>query len=416
MTAAMADPAVDEPPADEHRDLPLSWVLLGVLAAYLPLVFLGYGTDIDAANVLRAGRSILHGHYEISRGPGAVPHEAATAVLDRVGGFLLVNVAGVAFAVLAAWCVHRLLVRDGARWPALATVVLVANPWFWLASTSVGDFTWSLALALAGCVAARADRRVLAGLLFGVAIGCRASSVLIAAAWLLAERTGSDGAEDRVPWRDTLVTAATLLVVGAACFIPPWLAADRSWDFLDNQLEFAGWRVHAGRFLVKNLATATLPGAVVLLVGGRWLLAGLARWRASILVRFAVATIVLLEVLFFRLPFKPVHLLPVVAATALLVGAARIDHRRWIAALVAAELVAAFVGVTLAAPDVPDHATGGHIAVRVADGVLVNDVRCRLSDLERGRYEKGDSAAEQAVETARAEANFICQRDAWRGP
>jgi hypothetical protein len=416
MTAAMADPAVDEPPADEHRDLPWSWVLLGVLAAYLPLVFLGYGTDIDAANVLRAGRSILHGHYEISRGPGAVPHEAATAVLDRVGGFLLVNLAGVAFAVLAAWCVHRLLVRDGARWPALATVVLVANPWFWLASTSVGDFTWSLALALAGCVAARADRRVLAGLLFGVAIGCRASSVLIAAAWLLAERTGSDGVEDRVPWRDTLVTAATLLVVGAACFIPPWLAADRSWDFLDNQLEFAGWRVHAGRFLVKNLATATLPGAVVLLVGGRWLLAGLARWRASILVRFAVATIVLLEVLFFRLPFKPVHLLPVVAATALLVGAARIDHRRWIAALVAAELVAAFVGVTLAAPDVPDHATGGHIAVRVADGVLVNDVRCRLSDLERGRYEKGDSAAEQAVETARAEANFICQRDAWRGP
>jgi hypothetical protein len=278
---------------------------------------------------------------------------------------------------------------------------------------------------------------VLAGLLFGAAIGCRASSVLIAVAWLLAERTGSDsnpsdlaasagagdrlrpqerGAQDRVPWRDTLVTAGTLLVVGAACFVPPWLAADRSWDFLDNQLEFVGWRVHAGRFLVKNLATATLPGALVLLVGGRWLLAGLARWRVSILVRFAVATILLLEVLFFRLPFKPVHLLPVVAATALLVGAARIDHRRWIAALVAAELVAAFVGVTLAAPDVPDHSTGGHIAVRVADGVLVNDVRCRLSDLERGRYEKGDSAAEQAVETARAEANFICQRDAWRGP
>jgi hypothetical protein len=413
----MVDRSVDEIPSEDHPDLPWSWVLLGLLAAYLPLVFLGYGTDIDAANVLRAGRSILHGDYEISRGPGAVPHEAATAVLDRIGGPILVNLAGVGFAVLAAWCVHRLLVRDGARWPAMATVVLVANPWFWIASTSVGDFTWALALSLAGCVAARADRRLLAGLLFGVAIGCRASSVLIAGAWLLAERTGSgDEGDEPVLWRDTLVTVGTMVAIGAACFVPPWLAAGRSRDFLDNQLAFVGWRVQGGRFLVKNLATATLPGALVLVAGGRWLLAGLARWRASRVVRFAVATIVLLEILFFRLPFKPVHLLPVVAATALLVGAARIGQRRWIAALVAAQLVAAFVGLTLAAPDVPDHATGGHLAVRIADGVLVNDVRCRLSDLERGRYEKGDSEAEQAVETARAEANFICQRDAWRGP
>jgi hypothetical protein len=413
----MVDAAVDEPPADDHPDLPWSWVLLGILAAYLPLVFLGYGTDIDAANVLRAGRSILHGDYEISRGPGAVPHEAATAVLDRIGGPILINLAGVGFAVLAAWCLHRLLVRDGARWPALATVVLVANPWFWLASTSVGDFTWALGLALAGCVAARADRRVLAGLLFGIAIGCRASSVLIAGAWLLAERTGSgDEGDEPVSWRDTLTTAGAMVVVGGLCFLPPWLAADRSWDFLDNQLDFVGWRVQAGRFLVKNLATATLPGAIVLIAGGRWLLAGLARWRASRVVRFAVTTIALMELLFFRLPFKPVHLLPVVAATALIVGAARIDHRRWIAALIAAQLVAAFIGVTLAAPDVPDHATGGHIALRVADGVLVNDVRCRLADLERGDYEKGDSDAERAVEIARSEANFVCQRDAWRGP
>jgi hypothetical protein len=413
VTATAVDAPAEERPAGGRPDVPWAYVVLGLLCGYLPLVFLGYGTDIDAANVLRAGRSILHGDYVASRGPGAVPHEAATALLDRVGGPILVNLAGVGFAVLAAWSVHRLLVRDGARWPALATAVLVANPWLWIASPAVGDFTWALALALAGCVAARADRRAVAGLLFGVAIGCRASSALVALAWLVAERTGEDR---RTAWRDTAITAATLAAVGAACFVPPWLAADRSWDFLDNQLDFVGWRVHAGRFLVKNLATATLPGALVLLAGGRDLLSGLSRWRSSTVVRFAATTIVLLEVLFFRLPFKPVHLLPVVAATALLVGAARLDRRRWIAALLAAQLLAAFVGVTLAAPDVPDHATGGRIAVRVADGVVVNDVRCRLADLDRGRYRKGDSEAERAVETARAEANFVCQRDAWRGP
>ena len=35
----------------------------------------------------------------------------------------------------------------------------------------------------------------------------------------------------------------------------------------DNELDFAGWRVHAGRFVVKNLATATLPGTAVLRAG-----------------------------------------------------------------------------------------------------------------------------------------------------
>lgn len=411
MTTVEHDPAPSETPY--APDVPWSWVLLGLLTAYLPFVFLGYGTDIDVANVRRAGRSMLDGSYAISRGPGAAPHEAVAAVLDRIGGPILLNLVGVAFAVLAAWCVHRLLVRDGARWPALATLVLVVNPWFWIASTSLGDFAWALALALAGGVAARADRRVLAGVLFGLAIGCRASSLLIALAWLVAERTGDDD-EGRSDWRATLTTLGTLVVVGALCFVPPWLSTDRSVDFLHNELDFAGWRVHAGRWLVKNLATATLAGAVVVLVGARHLLSGVVRWRHSAVVRFAVLTIMAMELLFFRLPFKPVHLLPVVAAGALLAGTARLDRRRWLVLLVAAQLASSFVGVTIAAPDRPDDADGGHVSFRPADGVIVNDVRCRLRDLERGNWRDGDSAAEQAEATARAEANFVCQRDAWR--
>ncbi len=205
-----------------------------------------------------------------------------------------------------------------------------------------------------------------------------------------------------------------MVIVGGLCFIPPWLSLDRSLDFLHNELDFAGWRVHAGRFVVKNLATATLAGTAVLVLGGRRLLSGLGRWRSSTVVRFAVLTIVLCELLFLRLPFKPVHLLPVVAGTALLVGAARLERRAWLIALVGAQVVAAFVGSTIAAPDRPDDADGGRLSVRIADGVVVNDMRCRLADLERGRWPDGDSTAEQAEATARAEANFVCQRDAWR--
>ena len=40
------------------RDRP-GTVVLGCVVAYLPFTLLGYGTDIDVANVLRAGRTWL---------------------------------------------------------------------------------------------------------------------------------------------------------------------------------------------------------------------------------------------------------------------------------------------------------------------------------------------------------------------
>ena len=136
-----------------------------------------------------------------------------------------------------------------------------------------------------------------------------------------------------------------------------------------------------GRWAVKNAATATVPARAR--APGRGLphlRAALGRWRLSVVVRFAAVALVAEEVLFFRLPFKPIHLLPVVAAVALLAGAAPLKNRRWLVALVAAQLLAGVVGVTLAAPDHPDGAESGRIDLRITSGVLWNDVQCREDD------------------------------------
>jgi hypothetical protein len=383
----------------------VGWCVL----AYLPFTLLGYGTDIDVANVLRAGRSWLDdGDYQLSRGPGAAVHELATAALDRAGGSVLVNLASVAFAALALWAVHQLVQRDGGRGPTGAVVVLAANPWFWIAATSLGDFVWALGLALAGAVAAQRDRRLLAGVLFGAAIGCRASSVLIAVAWLVAERVGD--ASSRQPWRAVGVTAATTVGVGALCFVQPWLDAGRTFDFLDNELVFAGVGTHLGRWAVKNLAVIGVLAGVVLLVGFRAWFAALGRWQASALVRFAAITIVLSELLYFRFPFKPLHLLPVLAGIALLVGASPKASRRWIAALVVAQLVGGVVGTTIAAPDVADKAESGRIDLGITAGPLLNDVQCRLDDRDRGPWPDPSSAAA----ARRAATNATCQSETWR--
>ncbi|MGK2947183.1 MAG: hypothetical protein ACSLFP_01295 [Acidimicrobiales bacterium] len=390
------------------------WVVgLALAAAYLPAVFLGYGTDIDVANVLRAGASALDGDYEWSRPPGAIVHETATVLLDRVGGSVLVNLASLAFAALALWMVARLVRQDGARWPGLVVLVLATNPWFWIAATSLGDFVWAIALVLSGIHAARQDQRTVAGLLFGLAIGCRASSLLLALAWLVAERTGH--ADRRPPWADTRRTAAVTVALGTLCFVPAFVAADLTFGFLDGETDFAGFGVHLGRWAVKNVAVMGVPAGLVLLVGLRRVVGGaLARWSASPVVRFAVLATVVMQLLFFRLPFKPLHLLPVVVAVVLLIGASPLVSRRWLVALLVAQLLGGIVTTTLGAPDVAHDADSGRLQLGVTEGPVLNDVQCRLEDRREGPWPDASDPEQFPAAVDRAGRRFDCQIQTWR--
>ena len=96
-------------------------------------------------------------------------------------------------------------------------------------------------------------------------------------------------------------------------------------------------------------AAAIGPVALaVLLVGVPVLLAALRTWRTSVVVRFAAAGAVVAQLLYLRLPLKVVHLMPVVVFVALLAAASPRARARWLAALVAAQLLLAVVSVTVA--------------------------------------------------------------------
>jgi len=388
-------------------------VVLGSVVAYLPFTLLSYGTDIDVANVLRSGRAwVRDGVYEVARPPGAIVNELGTGVLDELGGSVLVNVAGVGFAALALWSIFELTHADGSRWPGWATALVAANPWFWLAATSVGDFVWALGLGLAGAAQAHRGRRAVAGVLFGLALGCRASTLLLAAAWLLAERLGH--AHRRPTWRATATTVAVLVVVGVALFVPPWLSADQSFAFVEHQTPFGGWGLNTGRWAVKNAAVIGVPAGIVFLLGIRRGIGALARWHGSVVVRFAVLAIVAFELLFLRLPYKPVHLLPVVAAVALLVGASPAVKQRWLVALFVAQLVGGVVGSTIGEPDVPHQASSGRIALHLTTGPLLNDVRCRLDDRDAGPWPDPADPEQFPAASSRSAILFDCQSKTWK--
>ena len=207
---------------------------------------------------------------------------------------------------------------DGARWPGWSTLLVAANPWFWLAATSLGDFVWALGLVLGGRCSPTATDALLAGVLFGLAIGCRAS---IGAARAGLARRRADRAHRRTAdvARSTITTAVA--AGGRRRVLHPALARRRP----DVRLPPAPSRLRrlgpppraAGRSRTwpgrgRPPASSSCSGSAEL--SARWR-AGRRRWSCA----SRCSPIVGSELLFFRFPFKPLHLLPVVAG----VGAAR---------------------------------------------------------------------------------------------
>ena len=375
-------------------------VLLSFLAG-IPALWWGYGTDIDTANVLRAGQSVFDGDYEISRPPGNLPYEALAYVLDSVAGASLVVLASMVTAAFALWML-AVVVRHEGHDPFPTVFVVASSPWWWIASTSTGDYLFALALVLGGARARLANQTVLAGALFGLAIGVRASTVGLIGAWLLAELWG-----DRDRFAVLFRTGVVTVVVGALCFVPAWFSADRSFDFFTTETQVTSLTTLIGRWGVKNLA---FWGPLTLLVLGWWLLRRVRMrpaWSESVLVRFALMGLVWTEFVYLRFPWKPLHLLPALIFVAILVA----RSSRGTAFLVAGSLLlSAIVTVTVAAPDVPHRATTGEIDVQLRAGVLITDVECRLDDHDLGAWpEIGTTEAYD-----RAFAIFDCQAQLWR--
>jgi hypothetical protein len=370
--------------------------------AGLPALWWGYGTDIDTANVLRAGQTFFDGDYQLSRPPGNLPYEVTAYLLDVLGGAPLLVLASLVVAAVALTLLSGLLRHEGHE-PLPTLAVIVLSPWWWVAATSTGDYLVAVALVLGGARARLAERHAVAGTCFGLAIGVRASTAGLVAAWLLAE-LWSEGSKRSVLVRVGAVT----VVVGALCFVPAWLAADRSFAFFTTETQVTNLTTLVGRWGVKNLA---FWGPVTLLVLAvwcfRWLPSLRSGWADSVLTRFALIGLVWVELVYLRFPWKPLHLLPALVFVALLVG--RSDRR--IACAVAGGLALnALVTLTVATPDFPHRATTGEVDIELRRGVLITDIDCRFEDADLGPWPEIGSAAAYD----RSVGIFDCQAQLWR--
>jgi len=358
---------------------------LVLVVGYVPLAFLGPGTDLDVGGVWRAGQAILDGGYQVSRTPGSPVFEAVAGVLYAVGGSALVNLASVAAAAATALGLVRLLQRDGITLAPWFGVAFLVHPVVWIAGTSMVDFLWATALIVWGALLQR-ERPMLAGVLYGLATGCRLSSLAVIGAFLL----GDALVADRDRRRRLALTALVAAAVTVVAFVPPY--RDLGWDFLRSEVPGSGVVVQLGRWGVKNLFVfGPLVVVGVLVVLPRLATAIRDRWSTSATLRMAALAFLASELVFLRFPWKLAHLVPAVLALVLVLGASGVVGRRGVALLIGAHLLLGVVNVQVAEPDTANAASGARFAPAIVEGQLVRDVRCRI-DGDRDAYRRDDGA------------------------
>ena len=151
--------------------------------------------------------------------------ETIVGLLDPVGGHILVNLATVGALAFTVVGIARLVRAWGTRTATSSRWRSLASPVTLMAGTSTGDFIWALAFFV-GALTHLRGRSVLAGVLFGLAIGSRSTTLLLVVAFLVADGW------DRAHRRRCLTTAALALPPRGAFFIPSWLSYDRTFEFL----------------------------------------------------------------------------------------------------------------------------------------------------------------------------------------
>jgi len=298
---------------------PLAAAALAVLylLTRLPAIGIGYGADPDAARVAVSAHYFWQtGVYLPSRLPGYPLYEFTATALYPLG-HVVTNAATLVVSFAGVLLLAALLKRLRIEPKGLLTLTFVFAPMIWINSSITLDYLWGLTFVLAAYLALLHGRPLLAGVLFGVAIGCRPTSALLALPFLVLL------ARDR-QLRPLLTFFAAAGVTALVAFLP--IMANYGLSFLNFFDVRPTWAKFARTLGVEAFGLVTALGFIVVaLLSWRRFLRLPYLLRRDVHLAFAVLAILLVIMSFMRLPLEEAYLTPIVPFV--LIAAARLLSR-----------------------------------------------------------------------------------------
>ena len=293
-----------------------------VLLSRIPFLFSGYGLDGDSWAVALAAKQWSNtGVYEASRFPGYPVHEWLARLFISDSYFTLnlltavVSSLGVMFFVMA---LRELKFRSS----FLAGFALACVPVVYIQSTTVIDYCLAMAFQLMAFYFLVKEKRILAGIFLGIAIGTRITSgaMLLPFTIVLFE---FDGLRNNLVRMLRLVLPA--VVVGAICFLPVYLHYGAGFlDYYDVPYPSVS-RVFYKLFIeVWGLigVFALVLAVVLLFLPDRWT-SGNYLFPRAVNAKYVVAWLVAIDlyiIAFIKLPMESGYLIPMVPFVIMLFG------------------------------------------------------------------------------------------------
>lgn len=369
---------------NSKRGLNLAGFLyLLLFISYIPLLFLGFGSDSDTFTVIDVWKIFLvTDDYVPSRLPGYVIHEFITYLAARVGGSFLSNLVTLCFAVLLVYFMLRLLYQ--VEIPRSAILVVLLNPVFILNATSTVDYIWALSCFVMGLYLFTKDRVLSACIVIGLASAIRLTISPIVA-WIVLYFLVMSIKKDRRSLQLFLPGIALLLAINFAAYYLPLDFTE--WNlkrFLHVDLGDASlWSpvLRIGRWGYKNLVFWGIPVVFLFLAA---ILLSLKNWRKlerhkeRNLVHISLGIILITETIFFLFPIEVEYLLPVLPFVAIL-GGMLLKSKPWLlVALSVLMFINGFYGISLAHPDKPNAASSAVLAIDPEPGYLLKGIFERI--------------------------------------
>lgn len=150
-----------------------------VLLSRLPFLFNGFGNEEDSWGlVLNSYEIISKGHYVYSRLPGHPVQEIILAYFPLITPFAYNGLSAI-FSAVTVVLFAVILKRLSFRYFFSAGLVLAFIPVFYINSVSTIDYCWAAAFIMASMYLLIKEKLLLAGIMLGVATGCRITSALM---------------------------------------------------------------------------------------------------------------------------------------------------------------------------------------------------------------------------------------------
>jgi hypothetical protein len=355
-------------------------LILLALILYVPLLFLGYGSDYDSYNVLWTGQHFAQTFdYVPSRVPGFLVYETLTFFINSLGGAFLTNLTSMGMALLVLYVFMRLCRQYEVPHYQLLTLILMVQPYFWVNATCTMDYFFAIGFIFLGILQVLRGKYFTAGVAFALGVGSRLTVSLIAAVIIL----WFFFSLPQKRWQ-IVQTAIVGAIFGLSFYLPSADFAEWHTTFLSASVggqEYWTPYLRLGRFVYKNIYFWS-PLVFAILIWGALRLMGKVKNRTlpnhSGLPLACLAVIVVMDAFYLYIPTEPSYLLPTLPFWLILCGYAFESKPRVLTWMLGLTLIFNFVNFNIARPNVADKATGAQYGLWVEPGYMVTDIEKRL--------------------------------------